>query len=262
MLSPKRTALYLAIGAMAFAAGEASAGCKYISGSYVCASWIKGSEVCEIATTGGGALQSATCSVTGVNTFVVDGGEGPQNVYCASGALPPGLCESGSGGSLFSSVSSNISAAAGATPKKPKKEKECKSKHKDKNGKHKGHDDSCADIIVPGDEIFLSAEATDPVCTPDGFGGFNCTASAEILPPPGSTCSNGEPAIDFTASEMLAIVEACVDDGYGGQICDKTYDYCTVDPLAPDGTPYDCVDISFQYPDPEAASCPVPPPLG
>jgi hypothetical protein len=45
---------------------------------------------------------------------------------------------------------------------------------------------------------------------------------------------------------MLAIAEFCVSDGGSGQICDKVYDICTIDPGASDGTLYDCHDITDQ----------------
>lgn len=251
MFSPRRTALYLAIGAMALAAGEASAGCKSISGSLVCATWIKGSEICDITSTGGPELVSATCTITGVN--IVDGGEG--DIYCASGALPPGECTPGESEGLTSFSSSakvGGSSKFKAEKKKPKKPKKCKPKHHGKHdGKHHGHDDSCVDLEVPGDSPFLTEVASPPECeeTSIGSGIFDCTATAEIFPPEGSTCSNGEPAADFTASEMLAIVEACVDNGDGVD-CDTIYDYCTLT-----GNTYDCTDISFQYPAPDDPYC-------
>ncbi len=289
MFSPARTALYVAIGAMAFAAGEANAGCKYIPnppGSLVCAAWIKGSEVCDITSSGDTPLLSATCSITGANFFDgAEGASGTSGAYCASGALPPGLCESASDLIVFSSTASTSKGKDKDKDKnKPKKPKKCKPKHHGKhdgwnNGNHNGWNggnhngwnggnhfvgnhgswddtihnhsgndkdrDSCDDIIVPGDEVFLTEEASTPVCDETSPGVFECTASAVILPPEGSMCTDGQPAVDFTASAMLAVMEACVDGGEG-QVCDFTYDYCTVDPNAPDGTPYTCVDISDQ----------------
>lgn len=250
MFNPKRTALYLAIGAMALAAGEASAGCKVISGSTVCASWIKGSEVCDITSSGFDELVSATCSVTGVN-FVdgAEGASGTDGAYCASGELPPGLCTPAESAFAASFSSSSSISAKHKAEKKKKKPKKCKPKpkhHGKHDGKGHGHDDFCVDLVVPGGDPYLSEEASTPVCgAPDINGVVECTASAEIFPPEGSTCSNGEPAGDFTASEMLAIVEACVDTGYG-EVCGKIYEYCTVNPTDPDGTAYDCVDITDQ----------------
>ena len=81
MFSPTRTALYIAIGAMAFAAGEANAGCKYIPnppGSLVCAAWITGSEICNVVTDVDATLVSETCSITGFN-FIVRCGSGDGN---------------------------------------------------------------------------------------------------------------------------------------------------------------------------------------
>jgi len=42
-----------------------------------------------------------------------------------------------------------------------------------------------------------------------------CTATAEIEPPPGSTCENGGEVLDFTADQFLGHVQAC-DGGEGG----------------------------------------------
>jgi len=48
MFSPKRTALYLAIGAISLAAADATAGCKTLaSGAQFCASYIPGSVICQ-----------------------------------------------------------------------------------------------------------------------------------------------------------------------------------------------------------------------
>lgn len=68
MFTPTRTALCIAIGAMALAANEANAGCKTISGTKVCAAWITGSEICNV-------------KVTGIPTPLFDGGEG-ADVSC------------------------------------------------------------------------------------------------------------------------------------------------------------------------------------
>lgn len=75
MFTPTRTALCIALGAMAVAASDANAGCKLISGTKVCASWIKGSEICNVR-------------VTGIPPG--DGGEGSQ-VSCAVGEFDSSL---------------------------------------------------------------------------------------------------------------------------------------------------------------------------
>ena len=187
-------------------------------------------------------MTSATCSITGA-TFIdgAEGASGTDGAYCASGNPPPGLCETASG--------SFITGSPNATPgnvngngKKPPKQNACHANH---DGKHnaQGHED-CSINLGGGT---LSEDTPTPTCT-DTLGVFTCSASAEILPPEGSTCPNGQPAVDFTASAMLAITEVCVttDGGSGDIVCDKIYEFCTVDPTAPDGTPYACVDISDQ----------------
>src|ERR1700694_2587313 len=88
MFSPTRTALCIAIGAMAFAANEANAGCKRIpapNGTLVCASWIPGSEICQVkfdSAPPNDQFATVQCSITGF------GFNGDQ--VCATGTLPPG----------------------------------------------------------------------------------------------------------------------------------------------------------------------------
>ncbi len=257
MFSPKRTALYLAVSAMAFAAGEASAGCKYIPnppGSLVCAAWIKGSEVCQITTTGqttGSVLVSGTCSITG--DIFIDGAEGASGTtgaFCASGAYPPGFCTPGKPAPTETAFSSNITkgaAPSGAAPASAHAPQPCLPPPS--RPTKAGPLNQCLPgIIVPGGDGFLDEDLSTPVCHPDALDSSltDCSASAEILPPAGSTCPNGKPAVDFTASAMLAIVEVTVCSGTSSCDTEKIYEFCTVDPTAPDGTPYTCVDISDQ----------------
>jgi len=95
MFSPTRTALYVAISAMALAANEANAGCKIISGSRVCASWIIGSEICqvtfdtEVSNVDPNDV-SITCSITGVDENSCPSGElPPGDLTCGPGTIPP-----------------------------------------------------------------------------------------------------------------------------------------------------------------------------
>lgn len=262
MFSTKRTALYLALSAMAFAGGEASATttrvCKYVPnppGSQVCVTYTTGSEVCTVdsgadplnppATTAP-ALTSVTCSITGAN-FIdgAEGGHAATGAYCASGAPPPGTCESGSVNIAAFSTSSTLSAKpAAAKPAKAAKPKECKPPKPPPHAKGKPPHPpkhSCGDIIVPSGEETFTADGTATIdCDTDTNGDEVCTARAEIFPPDGATCPNGEPATDFTADEMLAITEICVA-GSGGDECGTIYAFCT---LA--GSGYDCIDISDQ----------------
>ena len=72
MFSPTRTALFVAIAAMGLAANEASAGCRITNGVKFCASWIPGSEICQLDVTGlapgdGGEGASLSCEVDAVN---------------------------------------------------------------------------------------------------------------------------------------------------------------------------------------------------
>ncbi len=115
MFSPARTALYLAIGVLSFAANEAAAqtcapgkkACVTNGGFKSC--WCTGSEICSVQASdtdiqnllGVPAAETfARCTVTGAVT-TMDGGEG---FSCPmSGTLPTGTltCDGGEGGPLF-----------------------------------------------------------------------------------------------------------------------------------------------------------------
>ncbi len=248
MFSPTRTALYVAIGAMALAAGEASAGCKYIPnppGSLVCASWIKGSEVCNVDTLGDATLISGTCSITGFDFFDgAEGASGTTGAYCASGDLPPGYLTCGSKSKKGGGVTTLLSPfTIGGSAPKGKAKGHCK--HGEKHlGKHVGHDDACIpDITLPpgSDPDSFSADLGGISCSGSGDT-IHCTASATVLPPPGSMCESG-PVLDFTAQKFLATVEACLDGGEGAE-CDTFYEACTLNASA---TAYDCVHISGDF---------------
>lgn len=273
MFNARRTALYVALGAMGLAAGGANAGCRYIPnppGSLVCASWISGSEICDILLTGINTpdpaveLTSATCNVTGFNFF--DGAEGSLNssgIFCASGDLPPGNLVCGSKPKKNAPTETTTTLvtpftiggpAPTGTGKGP-----CKHVNDPTPGNAYGHfnHDCVPDIIFPsgytGPFDTFSADATGSIeCTGAG-NTLKCTASAEIVPPAGSMCQNGGTVLDFTATQMLAYVDFCVLTSTGEQ-CGTIFDACT---LQGDGT-YNCIDISDQPefgPDPLSSSC-------
>jgi hypothetical protein len=256
MFPPKRTALYLAVSALALAAGEASAGCKYIPnppGSLVCASWITGSDVCEIASTGqtsGSKVISATCSITGA-TFQdgYQGGDDAPGAYCSSGQYPPGVCTGGKPAPITTTLSTRVTQAQAPTSAHPPQP--CLPGQATPTSA--GPLNQCPGLIVPGGDGFLTEDTSTPSCGADetDTSKTDCMASAEILPPDGSTCPNGRPAIDFTATAMLAIAQVDVQCVGSGCIdttiyTDTIYEYCTVDSKAPPGTQYSCVDISDQ----------------
>ncbi len=235
MFSPTRTALYVAIGAMALAANEANAGCKLIGGTYVCASWITGSEICQVVydtqtTNPNPANVSIECSVEGA---IVTPTEGGGVFVCTTGQLPPGTLTCGPGLSATTSSSlSSFSMTAAATTGTGIAKNECK--HGNDVGAD-GHTDlSCFDsslgIFPPPPPGGLSAFATDIKCDQQGI----CTGSAEVNPPAGSTCNaNGGPVINFTADQFVGTVDAC-----SGESCRTLSQLCTRN-----GEKYDCTTI-------------------
>ncbi len=62
-----------------------------------------------------------------------------------------------------------------------------------------------------GDELFTDnffSAYSDPFdCNASG----TCTAVAEVNPPAGLYCANGDPVVDFTADAFVGIVEVCYD---------------------------------------------------
>ena len=255
MLSPKRTALCLAIGAIAFTAGEAGAGCKYIPnppGSLVCASWITGSEVCTVSsaagpdtTNGAPPLTSVTCDITGaIFLDSLEGGDDATGAYCKSGFLPPGLCTPAKKTTTTLSTSTSVKTAAAPNSSHPPNP--C-IPNAPAVPTLAGPLPICPGLVIPGGGDTIGAPNT-PTCTGPFDNAVCPPEDTEIVPPSGSTCFlNGKPAADFTASAMLAITTACVSGGSGNpDICAKIYDFCLVDPTAPDGTPYTCIDITDQ----------------
>src|SRR6266850_4684355 len=89
MFSPTRTALYVAISAMALAANEANAGCKVIAGSYVCASWITGSEIRNVKF-GGLPSDAGNPSLTASLECKVYGDSTLNGQPCITDMPPPG----------------------------------------------------------------------------------------------------------------------------------------------------------------------------
>lgn len=248
MFNPTRTALYLAIGAMAFAAGEASAGCKSISGTFVCATWIKGSEICRVTfdNPDSEAAHTVVCRVEGVDES-----------GCPNGQLPSGELVCGEAPSPEPYISS-AGTTSDTTRSKGKGRDRDDDEHNGKgkcrhggkhdgwhDGRHGGHDDTECYSGVPGEgdvpPIFdggivtvLESPEVTAKCNRHGI----CKATAEVLPPEGSTCGeDGGEVIDFTADRFLATVEVCgVDGGEGG--CVSLYQLCTEN-----GNRYNCVEL-------------------
>ena len=77
-------------------------------------------------------------------------------------------------------------------------------------------------IIFEGNPV-TSLESPEVFAKCDKYG--KCKATAEVLPPEGSTCGpDGGPAFDLTADSFLATVEVCGVDG--GEGCVTLYQYC------------------------------------
>jgi hypothetical protein len=246
MFSPTRTALYLALGAMAFAANEAYAQtqtCKVISGCKICSTWRPGSEICQVtaATVSalGGAPVTVRCSVTGADVVTTE-----PLLVCDSGALPPGTLICGPAAPVMGNVSLAASTAA-AKKGKGKKKDACDD---DNDADDEGCFISNPDYIPPtppGGPVFF-ADATNVKCKGD-----KCTASAEVLPP-GDICPAGTPElINFTAEQFLATTHVCGAGGGEGGTCVDLYQLCTKH-----GTTYDCVNLDNNPFDPFCGSAP------
>jgi hypothetical protein len=247
MFSPTRTALYLAIGAMAFAANEANAGCKRIpapNGTLVCASWIPGSEICQVKfdhAPPDDPDATVRCSITGFR-FI---GEGNQ--VCLTGTLPPGtlIC-----GEPPPPTTPTLGLTTASTPAGPK-EGEGNDNDNDNgdvcdghgHGHGDGHGDNEGDaacfsgvpVIIPDTTIFFS-DVVHAECDKHGI----CRATAEVLPP------DGGPVIDFTADEFLGITETCNSGTPGGEGCPggrTLYQRCTLN-----GDTYDCTVLDGRPP--------------
>lgn len=246
MFSPKRTALYLAIGAMAFAASEANAGCKIISGSYVCATWIKGSEICQVTVDINGPNTSGTSNEpdnVSVTCEVMGGYFDSESEYaCPNGDLPEGtlICETDAppppedfrASRRTSSSSKSFSASQGNGKTVGQLKHDCK--HADKNVGHEDPECIVSTNTTPESAIAELDDNVLSVTVPAHCNGNGvCTASAEILPP-GDVCDEGTHLVDFTADAFLGHVQACD----GGEGCEDLWQWCTLN-----GNQYDCTEV-------------------
>ena len=238
MFNPTRKALYVAICAMGLvAANEASAGCKLINGAKVCASWITGSEICQVAVDSSQIDNptTATCIVRGFG-----GGDGTESnpFTCNDGTLTGAqTCTVSSGdASIFAGAGGGNGVAwAGGNPARqgpkcvhdkfnPPKNPACVN----------GTPDLGGDILT---------SPTVPLsCNGNGI----CTATAEVGVPDGATCSNFQDLLDFTADSFLGILVIGTSDGdqlFAQQcILDSTgHSYTCTDPT-------EFVDPACQFP--------------
>lgn len=234
MFSPTRTALCVAIAAaMGLAANEASAGCKIISGSKVCASWITGSEICSVAIDSAAAeigsdltAFTAQCTVHGVGapeeggTFTCDDGN-------LTGAQ---TCEGSSDAAALAGVnpSSNTNGDNGWHGTNPARQgPKCNHDKFDPN-----KNPSCVTGTPQLEGGTLESPIVPLTCDNKGI----CTGTAEVGVPEGALCSNGQDLVDFTADEFIGVVEF---DGSEGSIL--LFQHCTLDN---GGHNYTCTDIT------------------
>ncbi len=230
MFSPTRTALCVAIGAaIGLAASEASAGCKFISGTYVCASWITGSEICEVGLDSNnlnlGSNLTAQCFVHGVGT-PEEGGTFTCNDADLTGTQ---TCEGSTDAAALAGVTLNSNSDNGWHGTNPARQGP-KCNH-DKFDPHKNP--ACVTgtpTLPPGSE--LQSPIVPLSCDNKGI----CTATAEVGVPDGAFCSNGQDLVDFTASEFIGVVEF---DGSEGSTL--LFEHCTLDQ---NGHSYTCTDIT------------------
>jgi len=229
MFSPTRTALYVAICAMGLAATEASAGCKIISGTKVCAAWITGSEICQVAIDSaaagiGTSGLTATCTVHGVGTPE----EGPT-FTCDDDALTGAqTCEGSTDAVTLASANSSNNGGNGWHGTNPARQgPKCT---------HDKFDPKKNPQCVTGTPNLGGGTLESPpitlVCDKKGI----CTGTGEVGVPDGATCSNGQTLVDFTADEFIGVVEF---DGPEGSIL--LFEHCTLDN---GGHNYTCTDIT------------------
>lgn len=241
MFSPKRTALCVAIvAAMGLAANEASAGCKLISGTRVCASWITGSEICQV-----GADQSQFVDpLTDVQCIVrgLASGDGTADnpLVCNDATLfGAQTCEAGGGASTNGQAGSNGNGVAWAGSNPARQGPKC---DHDKFDPHKNP--ACGTPDLGGG--LLESPIVPLTCDNNGI----CTATAEVGVPEGGTCSGGGTLLDFTATQFVGVVLFNADDGVEGFA-----QLCTIDP---NGHTYTCTDPNTTNFDSD--SCLPPPP--
>jgi hypothetical protein len=241
MFSPTRTALYIAIGAMALTANEASAGCKILStGVKYCASWIVGSEVCQVTIdTGVSGISpgdvDVTCTIDGAEGF----GGGGGAPFCAEGPLTGTLVCGTPGGGEFptfassSATTADIDALKAHKAKKPKKPKK----------KH-NHENDCGGPCPVVEESYPLEDSsnvpittlTEPALVTSCDAKGTCKATAELNPDPSVCDAFGESFVDFTADDFIATVNVSIQT-----IPEPTlYQYCQLN-----GNKYDCTDLTY-----------------
>jgi hypothetical protein len=232
MFSPTRTALYVAICAMGLAATEASAGCKIISGTKVCAAWITGSEICQVAIDSaaagiGTSGLTATCSVRGVG----HSSEPPPDFFCDDSQLTGAqTCEGSSEAATHAGVNTSSSSNNGWHGTNPARQGP-KCNH-DKFDPNKNPQCVTGSPNLNGDT--LESPPITLTCDKKGI----CTGIGEVgVPEEGATCSNGQTLVDFTADEFIGVVE--FDGPEGGPIL--LFEHCTLDN---GGHNYTCTDIT------------------
>src|SRR5574340_55914 len=203
MFSPTRTALCVAVcAALGLAASEASAGCKIISGSKVCASWITGSEICSVAIDSAAAgigsdltAFTAQCTVHGVGT-PEEGGTFTCDDSTLSGAQ---TCEGSTDAAALAGVNLSSNGNNGWHGTNPARQGP-KCNH-DKFDPHKNP--SCVTGTPDLNNGSLESPTVPLTCDGNGI----CTGAAEVGVPPDAFCSNGQDLVDFTAAEFIGVVE-------------------------------------------------------
>ncbi len=220
MFSPTRTALYLAIGAMALSANEANAGCKIVSGSRICASWIVGSEICVVKASNltPGQIDGAEgyCEVDQASPLV-------GTVLCAPDAAPPG-------GDCRHTYNGN---GYGHT----------------KNAGNPGHNGDCLqfpDVALPEDQYPFSDFSTFQTGIQVSKNGTQAQFSIELNPTGDGLCTTPgfTQFVGFTANRFKGYAEFCTGYGEGEEdsnFCASFTEICT---LNGNGNSYSCEPYS------------------
>jgi hypothetical protein len=236
MFSPTRTALCIAIcAAMGLAASEANAGCKIISGTKYCASWITGSEICEV----GIDSNQIPIGSDGTAMCIVHGNGGPSGDYdfscndanltgtqtCGSSSDSPTLANASTNTTNNSSNNNNGWQGNNPARQGPK----CDHDKKNKNP-------ACNPPDLGGGT--LESPTVPLTCNNQGI----CTAIAEVGVPDGATCGSGGTLLDFTADDFIGIV---VFDGGEGNGQTLLFQHCTLtQQCGPGQGSYTCTDIT------------------
>jgi hypothetical protein len=221
---------------MGLAASEASAGCKIISGTKVCAAWITGSEICSVAIDSaaagiGTSGLTATCSVRG------DGGPSEGFDFSCNDADLTGAqtCEGGGGDAPIQNASTNTNGNGWHGTNPARQGPKCNHDKFDPN-----KNPSCVTGTPDLNGGTLDSPTVPLTCDKKGI----CTGTAEVGVPDDAFCSNGQNLVDFTADEFIGIV---VFDGPEGQV--TLFQHCTLDN---NGHSYTCTDITNDI---DTASC-------